>query len=463
MKYRRFIGPALRLSSLCAVLAGVLVLMYWSRIDDPRFYRFLHTAPGQFLARTFRWYGAVPDVPAAEKPESRMSRKERAVKARLVEELRKSMPTHRLVFRGGESMTGWVLEERPGEVLFTETYGSSGSLFMKVGRRRILRIEPLTNAPPAVTYRDVRFQMEFERMSLYQRPPYTVLTDEDFFRVEKYVQALQDLHAQFVRAFGPLLVHASRGDGIQVLFFSDEDPYRSYQAKYAPRMADSSGFYSPWVDRLVVFDQNASDRIRRLRAKVQAEEERVRQSRLGAEANERAAAWRAEMERDIARFAEAQTLAALRHEGAHQLLFTYGVHSENRMENEWLVEGLASYCESPRLGDREPVRAAVLRKAAAIGGLMPLADLVNLRSRDGLQALGSADRVELGYDQAWGLVDFLMQEDRRPRFFAYVEYVRDPRNFREVRGMAAMDLLCRFLETTPAGLRAQWEEYVARL
>lgn len=448
---------------LAAAFAGTLLLMWWSRTDDPRFYWFLHTPPGQFLARAFRWYGRLPSVPPEEKAEERMSRRELAVKRKIEGEVRRSLPTHRLVFKSGESTPGWVVEETPDFIMFTESYGSSGTMYMKVNRRHVVRVEPMTNAPPPVTYRDVRFQIEFEHMSLYKRPPYTILTDEDFFRVERYVKAVQDLHEQFVRTFGPLVANPRRGENIQVLFFSDEDQYRAYQKEYAPRMDGSSGFYSPWIDRLVVFNQNASDRIRHLRARVQAEEDRVRAERRGAEAVERVGAWKAEIEHNIARFAEAQTLAALRHEGAHQLLFTYGVHSENRMENEWLVEGLASYCETPRVGDRDPVRASVLRRSVETHDLVPLAELINLRSRDGLMAFGSDDRAELAYDEAWGLVYFLMQEENRAAFFAYVAYIRDPRNFREVRKTPALDMLCRFLGVTPAEWQDRWTEYMARM
>jgi hypothetical protein len=44
-----------------------------------------------------------------------------------------------------------------------------------------------------------------------------------------------------------------------------------------------------------------------------------------------------------------------------------------------------------------------------------------------------------------------------------VQYQRDWRHYRDVRKTTAMDLLCRFLELTPAELQDQWLEYIGSL
>ena len=74
-----------------------------------------------------------------------------------------------------------------------------------------------------------------------------------------------------------------------------------------------------------------------------------------------------------------ETLATIRHEGAHQFFHTTGVHSPYRAENEWLVEGLATWCETPVLGVPDPQRVGELDTLRARGALPALPVLVNAR------------------------------------------------------------------------------------
>jgi len=464
MSRSRSIAWFFRITILLVLFFWAYTLKRWSQRGDPRFYQFVNTGAGRVMARAFSWHRLTPDVPITEKSEAEMTEEELRVKRALEREVMSDLPVHRLEFKNGDEMLGRIIQRTPDNVTFSETYGESGKVTVTVPRADISKIERLTNAPPSISYRDVRFSMEFPGMKFYKRPPYTILTDESWFRVQHVVENLMRLYRQFVLDFGSLFTSADHGRDIQVVFFSDETRYREYERKYAPCMEGSSGFYSPWADRLIVFNQNTAQRVARARSKLAKEEARYRaaysnQPRVLAQVD----TWKQEAERNISQTAEQQTLSTIRHEGAHQLFFSFGVHSVNRIENEWLFEGLATYCETPRIGDKDPTRIRTLHKAMDARKLILLEKIVNLRSEGGLMSLGSPEQVELGSAEAWSLVHFLMTPPRKDAFFDYIRYLRDPKNFEEVRDMPRINLLCRFLGLTPEELDEQWRTYVAEL
>lgn len=451
------VGPmvrALRIALLLAALCGALHLYLWSQSADPRFYRFVKTVPGRHLARIFRWYGFQIESIPEEKPEEQMTERELAIKRNLEKKVADDTPSARLVLNGGKEMLGKVLEEDGDSITFLESYGDSGSLSVKIRRNRIERIEKVEAARPEITYKDLRFAMEFPHMQLYKRPPYTILTDESFFHVERSVRVLQQLHEEFMASFGPLLQMPRRKQNIQLLFFSDERSFQRYQRKYAPHMEGVLGFYSPWLDRFILYNEAGSDRIRDLAGDTAANP---------AAASSAAEVRKRRAQRSLLHAAEESTFTTLRHEGAHQLFFTYGVHSSCRVENDWLVEGLAVYCEDRGLGVRQPGRIAVLKKKSEQGALIPLADLVNFRDAKGFMGIGDPERIDLAYHEAWAVVRFLMEGVRRDAFFNYIRYIRDTRNLEEVLKVSPMDLLCRYAGKSPADLEKEWLDYVARL
>ncbi|OQA25531.1 MAG: hypothetical protein BWY59_01745 [Verrucomicrobia bacterium ADurb.Bin345] len=464
MSRRLSIAWYIRVAILMAAFLAAWVLYLWNLRQDPRFYRFVGTRSGRTLARVFSWHESRPPVPFSEKSEQQMTADELAVKRRLEEEIAGERPTHRLELKDGNEWIGRLLEETAAHVVFSETYGESGGVSVSVPRSQIRSIRVLDTKPPAVSYRDVRFRMEFPALRFYKRAPYSILTDESYFRVEATVNELVRLYREFIVVFGDLVTVTNRMDDIQLLFFSQAESYRAYQEQYAPHMPNSTGFYNPWVDRLVVFNQVTAPHVSRARDWVAREEARYREQYAGQpRAQEQIGDWRRRTDAEIARFAEVQTLNTIRHEGAHQLFFSLGVHSAHRIENEWVFEGLAVYCETGRPGEKDAGRVRALREAEAAGRLIPLADLVDLRSPLGLGAVGDPARVDLAYAQAWSLVHFLMQDAYRESFFRYLRQVRDPRNFESVRRTRAMRMLTRALGVSPARLEELWREHVRAL
>lgn len=464
MTRRLSIAWYFRVAVLFAAFLGAWMLYQWHLRQDPRFFRFVETPSGRTLARVFSWHESRPPVPFVEKRERDMTAEEIAVKRSLEAEVAANFPTHRLELTDGDEWIGRVIEENAQHVVFTEGYGESGMVTVTVPRSRIRLLAPLSMEPPAISYRDVRFRMEFPGLKFFKRAPYSIMTDESYFRVESTVSELVRLYREFMVVFGPLIVNTDRGNDIQLLFFSREADYRAYQEQYAPHMPNSTGFYNAWVDRLVVFNQETASHVLGARRWAAEAEAAYREQYAGQPGvKEQIDDWRRRTDEDIARFAEAQTINTIRHEGAHQLFFSLGIHSPHRIENEWLYEGLAVYCELGRLGEKDPGRLRVLREAREGGRLIALADLVNLRSPMGLSSVGHHREAELAYAQAWSLVHFLMHIERRDRFFDYIRYIRDPANFQEVRRVPAIEMLSRFVNVSQLQLEERWIEYVRTL
>jgi hypothetical protein len=463
MLKRKTIGLLIRLALLLPVLAAAVVISYWSQRADPRFYYFLTTRPGMVLARVLHWKGTPGCLEDEDKTFDQMTVEEQRALARLEEQILHAAPSHRLVLKDGKSMWGRLVDDGPRFIRFRESYGSSGSLSARIRRDRVLSLEPVAAPAPNITYRDVKYSMAFPDMNLYKRAPFTIVTDEEYFRVEHTVRLLQRLHQEFMEAFGPLVREKQDRDSIQILFFSDEANFREHQKQYAPRMESSVGFYSPWTDRFVVFNHHNSEQMQDFGRRLAEQAERYKQKGAMYGGNARIDAWQAQAGQRMSNLAEQQTRETIRHEGAHQLFFTYGVHSTYRMENEWLFEGLAVYCESDRLGRTSPHRAGVIKQALDNNRLIPVEELVNHRSPDGLFSFGAQHEVDLAYTQSWALVDYLMQPRQREKFFDYIRHVRDPGAFRDVLHASRYDLLCQFMGQSPEEFASGWKAHIRTL
>jgi len=282
------------------------------------------------------------------------------------------------------------------------------------------RAEAFIDLPYRVSYRDVVFRQEFPDMPLYLYPPYAIISDSPSDETDLVATAIREMHLKFRETFCLLMTQAPEGELIHILFFSAEDEYRDYQDLFAHAMLNTSGFYSPAVNRLVLYRQPAS----------------AIENKNG------------------------MCLITIRHEAAHQLFFTYGIHSRHRVENEWLIEGLASYCETPRLGGVDPVQLRLLTDSYSQETLIPIAHLVNHRSEGGLLAYKPA---ELAYAQAWSLVHFLMSDEHRTAFFAYIRYLRSTQSFSEVCKKSRIEILCRHIGISPTQLDQDWTHYVEDL
>jgi len=171
--------------------------------------------------------------------------------------------------------------------------------------------------------------------------------------------------------------------------------------------------------------------------------------------------WKRQSQRRLAKLADQRTYTTLRHEGSHQLFFTYGVHSPYRIESEWLIEGLAVYCEPEQIGDTITSRARFIAESFKKKTYIPLAELLELRQPSGFASLKTGGEVELAYSESWALVHYFMADDkRRNGFFEYIRYIRDPKHLDEAVRTPVLEMLSRFLQTSPDQLVADWKKYV---
>jgi hypothetical protein len=276
------------------------------------------------------------------------------------------------------------------------------------------------------------------------------VTDESFFRVERFVAVLEDLHRRFLSEFGSLSPDSRRRHDIQVVFISSGEAYHEYQRLHMPEASDSAGFYSLKLDRLVMLNPVSSESFKQAMERVALEDARHRKPDSRPELIEALDEWRRDAERDILNIAEEQTMRVLRHEGAHQLFFGLGITRAENTGGAWLVEGLATYCDSPQFGALDRDRVELLRQAVEEGILIPLDELLAVpRLLTGPTM--NPQRLELAYAQAWSLVRMLMR-DRRSAFLSFVAHLRDSPPSTE----CAIDQLSRFLGISSGQLAEEW-------
>ena len=300
--------------------------------------------------------------------------------------LRAELQMDRLVRTNGRVLQGRVLSESPSSVRFAQGFGSTGQMELSIPRSEIREVVRNAAAPPPVSFRDVRFQLELPQLKFYRRPPFTIVSDQDFFRVADAVAELEDLkrsgHAPVRRA-----LHAARARRRHpaALLLALAGLRALPQAPRA-EISYASGFYSWDKDRLVVFDQSSSKWARDATREIDRMKASHRQAAARHGDLSGLQAWHSSATGTIHAEARRANRSILRHEGAHQLLFNYGVHSEHRAEHPWLVEGLASFCEDGFGSSGQRVEDARQRKLRA--GFAELVDFRSLAEFGALQRNG---------------------------------------------------------------------------
>jgi hypothetical protein len=379
-------------------------------------------------------------------------------KHQLETELAAERPTHRLKFRDGHVLDGWVISESPTTIRFRDGFGYSGYVVESYHWGDVVAVEALPAASFDLTPRDVRFSSEFPRFHFVKSPPYTIVTDESYGEVEKTLRVLSDLREQFGHHFASLIQRQDGLRDVDVVFFGSEDAFRAYALRVAPLFVNSAGFFSSGENRLVLLNQLSTSRYFQARGRL---EERSRQYHDSPEVGPQLAALRS----DITSEAKSINERLIRHEGAHQLFHAYHIHSRYGLEPTWLTEGLAQYCETPEIGRYHATLAERVTRARKTGQLLPLTTLLNHRDASGFFALGEG-RVELAYAESWALVYMLMQDDVRPQFFNYVKSYRDISTYRQITAVERAEpetLLEAQLKTDRNTLERQWDSFITHL
>ena len=410
-----------------------------SSVCQPETVRFVQTSISPVARRVM-----VPET------DTEMTAEEQAVKQKLEALLLSRSPTHRLVYDGGKTLTGRLMEEHSDYVVFAEKYGESGAMSIRLPRSRIVSLETCPVQQPVVSRRDVRFYMEFPAKHFYKSPPYTIISEESFFAVEHIVKQLQDIYDQITETFNPLITVSGRRDDMQLLIISNADEYFEYRNRYAGELKSGFGFYNSGMDRMVVYHQRDADWVKDGQQKIAAVEKQYEGKLPSAQARESLSQWKSDAQSRLLAQANEATQEVIRHEGAHQLFFSLGVQNPAQNGRGWIAEGLATFCETGKIGQNNSGRIAELKPALADGKLIPLRELMALPRCETLPV----------YAEAWSLTRMLMQPEYRSGFFAYLDWLR--RNPAVPVGDSVAEL-CRFLSLQSGEFESRWMAYINQL
>jgi hypothetical protein len=464
-KFKRFwfIFHLLRWTCLFGLLLASLQLVVWNRKTDPRFYRFLSTPPGQLLAKVMQW-PSLYSQRVIEKPESEYTDEERVWLRKLEQQLASSWPTHTLTLTNGKVEYVRITDQQATGLYVQEHFGGKGTLSKFIPWNTILKKELYAEPLPTVTWRDVRFQMEYPDFHLTYFGHYTVLTDAPYFQVEASVRELEILRTRYMELFGELVRFPKSNQTLQVLFFSKEEDYREHQQDSAPDLVASAGYYSPLEDRMVVFNQQHSERAREIREEVRDKINVMLEQSSSREDRQHILRMQTSVEQQMKAQGQVETQATLRHEGAHHLAYTYGIHSWIHSENAWLIEGNAVYAEPLHPGDIPYAHVASLIRIYREGRLPELERLMSVRQPKNFATELPTITPSEAYALSWTLFHFCMQPRHRAGFFDYLRYLQDPPDIETLMTKPRVEILADKLGySSPKDLEEDWKQHMNRL
>ncbi len=448
---------------MLGLLAYTFQLVRWNRDTDPRFYRFLGTPPGQFLSRVMDWPN-LHLIPTLDKPLEEYTDEERLIRIKLESQLENAWPTHVLTLNSGEQEYVRVVGRSASGLDIQSHFGGRGRLVRFIPRSTLQSEVPYTDPPPRVTWRDVSFQMEYPDFHLEYFGHYTVLTDAPYFQVESSVHELETLRTQFMKEMGELVRFPKADQGLQVLFFRNEEQYRTHQMDSAPELSSSAGYYSPTEDRMVVFNQMHSETAKEIRKEVDDKIQQMLAQSTSSGDRRHILNMQVAVEDQMRARGEMETRATLRHEAAHHLAYTHGIHSWIHAENAWLIEGLAVYFEPPKPGQVPMSHINTLIRLSHEDRIPRLRDLMQVRlPKDFQLELRDVTTAE-AYALSWTLFHFCMQPENREGFFDYLRMLQDPADIPGLMNASRSSLLAQHLGfESEALLERTWRKHLQRL
>ncbi len=452
----------LRLSCLLYVVGLAYQLVRWSHNYDPRFYQFLGTVPGQALSNFMEWPNLYTRV-QKEKIFADFSEEEKKGYEQIVTRLQQSWPTHSLSYKNGQSKDVRILSTAPGVINVREYLGTQGRLETQISTSDLSEIAVYAKEFPHVSLRDILFQKSFPDFELSYSGHYTILTDAPYYQVSSSVKTLEELHAQYVDLFAPLIRFPNREQSLQVLFFTNETEYRKHQKDTAPDLDNSVGYYSPLEDRMVVFNQQFSKRAKQIREDVDADIAQMLNQAKSNSQRQQILRMQQKAEAQIRNLARKETIATLRHEGAHHLSYAYGIHSWIHTENGWLIEGLAAYFEAPTPGEPDKVYLDSLVHLDLHSRIPALSRLVEIRQPENFEEYLPGLEAHEAYALSWSLFHFCMLPENRENFFNYIRTLQDPEDIKEMMSIPRTRLLADSLGMRESELELAWRAHLLKI
>ncbi|WFB37380.1 DUF1570 domain-containing protein [Kiritimatiellota bacterium B12222] len=451
-----------RLISLLAIMGAAYQLVTWSHNYDPRFYQFLGTAPGKALSNLMEWpnlYNRDMEVKNIEDYNDDEKKWHRT----LINRFKKTRPTHTLFLKNDLQHHVQIVSRTATDLRVREHFGGKGQMERLIPLSDIVSLKIYDEPLPDVTLRDIRFQMEFPDFHLTYFGHYTVLSDAPYFQVAASVQALEKLHANYMDLLGPLIRFPQQDHNLQILFFSNESEYRNHQQNTAPELSHSVGYYSPLEDRMVVFNQQYSDRIKRVQQNMGDDVDELMKLAQNPQQRQQILKMQQLADKRLRDHAQSETIATLRHEGAHHLSYTYGVHSWIHIENAWLIEGLATYFEVSTPGSADGSYLETLFRLSLEERIPSLSALVEIRQPENFERELPGIEGHEAYALSWSLFHFCMTPENRNNFLGYLADIQDPNDIAELMSTPRSTQLAQHLGMSTQELQTAWMNHIQTL
>jgi hypothetical protein len=334
--------------------------------------------------------------------------------------MRESQPTHCVLLDNGRVLVGRI-EGDGGRRPLLRLRGPGGVEKVELDSRNVERTLDLGQPEIELAPRDVRFLMEFPDFDHYYLPPFVIAADAPTLLVYATYLSLRELVRDFHREFGDLVRDDARGRRSHVCILRSEFDYNHLiLSRSNLGLTNTVGFYDQLTSCLFVYD--------RMRETDSECTELSRYVRVALErwANRRLAPAPPQLRMDFSAqrltFLASDFFATVRHEGAHQLAYTLGVHSAQGFEHLWVVEGLSQYCETIPAGALSLPHLGRLHSAITTTGLIPWHELIDRDHPGSFDGYG--DRESLAYSQSWILFLWLMQPQYRDAFLTFLTRVR---------------------------------------
>ena len=381
-----------------------------------------------------------------------------------VQEVERVRPTNVVVLQDNTVLFGRLAATETGESEITYE-DDAGPQVRTLAEADVKWTKRIVHAPVQLMPQDVRFLLNFPDYKYYCIPPYLFVADVPYDRIHDANEVLSVLSGEFLRTFGPLVSWKNRSRLVYVCFFRDEETYLKHAIeKEDVDLECSVGFYSQTDECLFVYDRMhsfARDKLDRHIEELAAAA--ARQGMIAGDDHVRTFTEAAKARSYILLRKQAED--TLRHEGAHQLAHSLGIHSVEGYEHLWLEEGLAQYCETDPMGALSAHKLSVIYGALQSRQYIPWQQLVDTPTPRGFTEYG--DRTGLAYSQAWLIFYYCMQKPYRSRFLKYVKWARTMpvRDFRLRRSDVIQERLAVPFPKLARDLndfaRSSWEEIVA--
>jgi len=273
----------------------------------------------------------------------------------------------------------------------------------------------------------------------HEKPHYLILSDDDPMDLNLYMRALEQFYQEFLVYFMDFVKKDYSPRTLQAVIFGQHEAFQQLLENSGfPKQSNILGFFSPENQVLFLYNIKSVEMINRYLHRSSYVEKQIKsrvdsiakrysggdeivESRIkgqGERILERLEKDRVHVEGE----AREETVKTIRHEGAHQLLYEFSVHKEKGRQGAWLVEGLASFCEPPEIGDVHETRLMELKFELESHQLMPLEYLLSFAAGADIHRL-EPSYASLGYAESWAFVHFLMSGPYRDGFLNYVKEV----------------------------------------